>query len=274
MAPYTLGVPDCLPVVLKQIAKGPMTEQEKILQEKAKEQLDTFLAECKIRDFRGKRILEIGFKNGFFLDECVKAGMAPVGLEVVKQYCENVKNRFPHLELILYDGGTFPVPDQSIDFVVSFQVLEHVKSTEHILNECVRVLRPGGIMYHVVPNYFSFYEGHYAVLWFPFFNRFLGRAYLKVLGRYDHQIEDINMVKPRTLRRDLKLYKDSLKVMSLGREEFINKFNSHQIDKVNQKFLRGFLKVILGVPLLKKSILYLVTRANIYYPLTIIAQRL
>jgi SAM-dependent methyltransferase len=251
-----------------------MTEQEKILREKAKEQLATFLAECRIQDFRGKRILEIGFKNGIFLDECVNSGMKPAGLEVVKEFCEDVKNKLPHLELILYDGGTFPVPDESCDFVVSFQVLEHVKSTEHIFNECIRVLRPSGIMYHVIPNYHSFYEGHYSVIWFPFLNKFLGRLYLKLLGKYNSYYETLNLVKPRFIRRELDIHKNELKVLSLGREEFINKFNSHQIDKVNQKVLRGILKGICALPLLKKSLLYLLTSTNVYYPITVIAQRL
>jgi SAM-dependent methyltransferase len=251
-----------------------MNEQEKILTEKAKEQLDTFLSECKIGDYRGKRILEIGFKNGFFLNECFKAGLSSVGLDVVKSYYDNVKAKFPHLDVIYYDGGKFPVPDESCDFVVSFQVLEHVASTEHIFNECVRILKPGGIMYHVVPNYFSFYEGHYAVLWFPFLNKSLGRIYLKLLRRYDDKYENINIVKPRTIRKDLSPYKDKLNILSLGRAEFVNKFNIHQIEKVNQRFLRGFLKAVLGVPLLKKCLLFFLTHTNIYYPLTVIAQKL
>jgi SAM-dependent methyltransferase len=249
-------------------------EQEKELREKAKEQLDTFLTDCKIQDFRGKRILEVGFKNGIFLDECYKAGLLPVGLEVIKEFCDETSRQFPHLELVFYDGGTFPLPDSSFDFVVSFQVLEHVRSIEHTLGECVRVLKPGGFMYHVIPNYFSFYEGHYAVLWCPFFNKSVGRAYLKLLGRYDWQIDEVNIVKPHTIRRDLNLYNNRLNILSLGRDEFVKRFNRHQIDKVNQKFLRGILKIILSVPVLKKIILYLVTRANLYYPITIIARRL
>jgi SAM-dependent methyltransferase len=274
MAPYTLGVPGESKIKYLLFAGVMSAEKEKALREKAKEQLQTFLAECKVRDFRGKRILEIGFKNGVFLDECVKAGLAPVGLEVVKSFCDDVKNKLPHLELILYDGGRFPVPDESFDFVVSFQVLEHVKSTEHIFNECIRVLRPGGIMYHVIPNYHSFYEGHYSVLWFPFLNKFLGRLYLKLLRKYNNYYESLNLVKPRTIRRDLKIHENRLKVLSLGREEFISKFNPHQINKVNQKFLRGILKCFLALPLLKNTLLYLVTRANIYYPITVIAQKL
>jgi SAM-dependent methyltransferase len=249
-------------------------EQEKALREKAKEQLDSFLDECNVRDFRGKRILEIGFKNGLFLDECHKAGLKSVGLEVVKAFCDTTREQFPHLDLILYDGDTFPVPDASFDFVVSFQVLEHVTSIEHILSECVRVLRPGGIMYHVFPNYSSFYEGHYAVVWLPFLNKTSGRRYLKLLRRDTAEFEDINPVKPRAVVRALDLYKDKLKVLSLGRAEFINKFNRQQIDKINQKFLRAVLKAVLVIPLIKKGLLNLIARTNLYYPITVIAQRL
>jgi len=249
-------------------------EQEKTLRERAKEQLGTFLAECGIRDYRGRRILEIGFKNGLFLDECHKAGLVPAGLDIIKTYYDTVRSQFPHLEALLYDGGTFPVPDASFDFVVSFQVFEHVRSIEHIFSESIRVLKPDGIMYHVCPNYFSFYEGHYAVLWFPFLNKYLGRTYLKLLGRDTAQFENINLVKPRAVVRALNPYKDKIKVLSLGRAEFINKFNSQQIDKVNQKFLRTILKGVLAIPLLKKGLLNLIACANLYYPITVIAQRL
>ena len=256
------------------LALNMATEQENSLQEKAKEQLCTFLAECNIRDFSGKRILEIGFKNGMFLDECHKAGLIPTGLDVVKAYYDTVRSQFPHLEAILYDGGMFPVPDASFDFVVSFQVLEHVRSIEHIFGESIRVLKSGGIMYHTFPNYFSFYEGHYMVLWFPFLNRSLGRIYLRILGRDTAQFENINLVKPRDAVRALNLHKDRIKVLSLGRAEFINKFNRRQINKVNQKFLRAVLKGVLAIPLLKKGLLNLIARANLYYPITVIAQRL
>jgi SAM-dependent methyltransferase len=250
------------------------TEQEKALREKAKEQLDTFLGDCKIQDFRGKRILEVGFKNGIFLDECYKAGLSPVGLEVVKAFCDETSRQFPHLELVLYDGGTFPVPDASFDFVVSFQVLEHVRSIEHIFSECIRVLRPGGIMYHVFPNYKSFYEGHYAIMWLPFLNKPLGRLYLKLLGRDTAEFDDINPTKPRAVIRVLNRYEDRIKILSMGRAEFISRFTRGQIDKINQKFLRMVLKGILAVPPLKIVMLYLIAYTNFYYPITVIAKRL
>ena len=40
--------------------------------------------------------------------------------------------------------GTVPVDDESVDVVLSTQVLEHVADPQVYLAECVRVLRPGG----------------------------------------------------------------------------------------------------------------------------------
>jgi SAM-dependent methyltransferase len=40
--------------------------------------------------------------------------------------------------------GTVPLPDSSVDLVLSTQVLEHVADPERYLEECVRLLRPGG----------------------------------------------------------------------------------------------------------------------------------
>lgn len=45
------------------------------------------------------------------------------------------------------DGGYLPINNNSIDFVVGFQVLEHVPSPQKYLKECSRVLRPGGKLF-------------------------------------------------------------------------------------------------------------------------------
>jgi SAM-dependent methyltransferase len=50
----------------------------------------------------------------------------------------------PSAEVEVSDSGHLCVPDQSFDVVVSTQVLEHVRSPSTYLEECFRVLRPGG----------------------------------------------------------------------------------------------------------------------------------
>lgn len=45
---------------------------------------------------------------------------------------------------VVTDGATLPFPDQSFDVVVCAEVLEHAPRWRGIVDECARVLRPGG----------------------------------------------------------------------------------------------------------------------------------
>jgi len=53
----------------------------------------------------------------------------------------------PLAHLHLADDGTLPSDDRSFDYVVSFQVLEHVHEPSRYLDEAYRVLKPGGRLF-------------------------------------------------------------------------------------------------------------------------------
>ncbi|MBZ5580656.1 MAG: class I SAM-dependent methyltransferase [Acidobacteriia bacterium] len=80
-------------------------------------------------------------------------------------------------------GEELPFPDRSFDIVYSANVLEHTRDPERVFAEAVRVLRPGGVLHMELPNYLSYFEGHYMVLqppivWkpiLPFWVRFVFR---------------------------------------------------------------------------------------------------
>jgi SAM-dependent methyltransferase len=50
----------------------------------------------------------------------------------------------PMADLTIRPDGSLPLPDESVDLVLSTQVLEHVRDPAHYLREAKRVLRPGG----------------------------------------------------------------------------------------------------------------------------------
>jgi SAM-dependent methyltransferase len=54
------------------------------------------------------------------------------------------------LKLSLYDGQTIPLPDNSVDIIWSKSVLEHVRFPTELINEMCRVLRPEGVMCHII----------------------------------------------------------------------------------------------------------------------------
>jgi len=64
------------------------------------------------------------------------------------------------LNLISYDGKKIPFEDGKFNAVVSNAVLEHVVDLESFFCEASRVLKPGGISYHLYHNYYSFSGSH------------------------------------------------------------------------------------------------------------------
>jgi SAM-dependent methyltransferase len=74
----------------------------------------------------------------------------------------------PDATLALRADGTVPLEDASVDAVISTQVLEHVTDPRRYLDECFRVLRPGGrlllsthglMVYHPDPDDFWRWTG-------------------------------------------------------------------------------------------------------------------
>lgn len=68
------------------------------------------------------------------------------------------------VEAIAYDGATLPLPDAAVDFVISFEVLEHVLDETRALAELHRVMKPGAWLAMSVPNRWWIFETHGAAL--------------------------------------------------------------------------------------------------------------
>jgi len=65
---------------------------------------------------------------------------------------------------VAYDGDALPLESQTVDFAVSFEVLEHVDDEARALAELHRVLKPGGTLAISVPNRWWVFETHGAAL--------------------------------------------------------------------------------------------------------------
>ncbi|VEP16994.1 Methylase involved in ubiquinone/menaquinone biosynthesis [Hyella patelloides LEGE 07179] len=80
-------------------------------------------------------------------------------------------------------GESLPFDDASFDVVTTYQTLEHVKCVSSCIQEMLRVLKPGGILYIKCPNYDCFFEPHYRILFLPKMNKKLAAKYLKIIGK-------------------------------------------------------------------------------------------
>ena len=107
----------------------------------------------------GSRILEVGCGRGEFLKGFIDCGLMGYGVDLssaTHRFYPEVEVRIADLERdgIPYDDGFF-------DIVYSKSVIEHFYYPESIVSEMFRVLRPGGVLLTLTPdwdvNYRMFY---------------------------------------------------------------------------------------------------------------------
>jgi SAM-dependent methyltransferase len=144
---------------------------------------------------KGKKMLEIGSGFGTNLAVLVANfgvdgyGVEPGGEGFGQGYIASRKllaaNNIDPERIYNATGESLPFPDQSFDIVYSANVLEHTQDPERVLREAMRVLRPGGLLYVEVPNYLSYFEGHYMVVMPPIFWRPILSWWVRVLFRRD-----------------------------------------------------------------------------------------
>lgn len=118
----------------------------------------------------GRVMLDFGCGNGaqtfMFFRDFPKIVALDIGLGHLKELNREVERRGLRGKIlpVCYDGERLPLPDASIDFAISFEVLEHVRREETALSELARVIRPGGVLAMSVPNRWWFFETHGARL--------------------------------------------------------------------------------------------------------------
>ena len=81
------------------------------------------------------------------------------------------------------DGYRLPVRDGSADVCLSSNVLEHVRDPRGLVDEMVRVTRPGGLIYVSFTNWYSPWGGHEMSPWHYLGPRAAERRYVRRHGR-------------------------------------------------------------------------------------------
>jgi ubiquinone/menaquinone biosynthesis C-methylase UbiE len=163
-----------------------------------------------VGDLSGKHLLEVGCGYGAMLVYgCLALGLDIHGVEPSKRDYDGryeiarqllAENDLAATRLYEGVGERLPFADVSFDVVYSFQVLEHVQDPFRVLAEAWRVLKPGGTLYCNAPNYRTFFEGHYNVLWFPYLSKSAAKLYLRVLRRNPALIDHLNFLTEPAVR--------------------------------------------------------------------------
>ncbi|OQY40057.1 MAG: hypothetical protein B6229_02605 [Spirochaetaceae bacterium 4572_7] len=97
------------------------------------------------------KVLDIGCATGLFLDHMKGLGWDTYGVEVCSSAAE-YGNRVRNLNIFTGTLAQADFPDNMFDVVHLSHVIEHINDPNSFLENIVRVLKPGGVLYCVTPN--------------------------------------------------------------------------------------------------------------------------
>ncbi len=69
--------------------------------------------------------------------------------------------KFPHISVVTDLTKDIPLPDRSAEIVTLSNTIEHIPNTEHLLAECRRLLKPGGMIIGTVPFLVQVHQAPY-----------------------------------------------------------------------------------------------------------------
>jgi ubiquinone/menaquinone biosynthesis C-methylase UbiE len=139
-------------------------------------------------ELEGNRLIDVGAGQGAGVLEALHRGADAHGVEPGPEFATLAKHRLNQAgfepERIHETGGEdLPFSDNTFDYAISLQVLEHVEDPRPLLEEMYRVLKPGGEAVVRCENYLAFREQHYRVPWLPLLPKPIGSFYLRAIGR-------------------------------------------------------------------------------------------
>ncbi len=94
---------------------------------------------------------------GFDIARLDAAGLSAIGIDLSFQMLEQARSRVGSAApLIRADAVTLPLRDASVDGCRIERVLEHVADPNAVVNEIARVVRPGGFLAALEPDFGTF----------------------------------------------------------------------------------------------------------------------
>ncbi len=191
----------------------------------------------KFERLAGKKVLEVGSGFGTNLAVWIRHfdadayGVEPGGTGFNQGYIASrmllAANGIAPERVMDSAGESLPFPDASFDIVYSANVLEHTADPERVFMESLRVLRPGGLLHMEMPNFLSYFEGHYMVVMPPILWKPMLAWWVWLVFRRDPAFARTlqTRVNPLWCRRQVKkaakMY--PLELISLGEEAFLER---------------------------------------------------
>jgi len=97
---------------------------------------------------QGKVVLDIASGEGYGSEMLSRTALHVYGVDIDKKSVVHAAEKYQkdNLEFILGSCEKIPLPDHSVDLVVSFETIEHTKQHDAMLQEIKRVLKTDGFL--------------------------------------------------------------------------------------------------------------------------------
>lgn len=99
-------------------------------------------------------IVDFGCGDGIIIKEMIKINPKAryIGLDVSVVALQMASAQLPDVRFYkITSDGKFPLEDESVDFIFTSEVIEHVYDTEYAFSEMFRILKPGGRLLLTTP---------------------------------------------------------------------------------------------------------------------------
>ena len=110
---------------------------------------------------QGSFLLDVGCGRGDFTIAFQDNGLEVQGLDSSDFSVESLGKIGIKVSKVDIAHGPWPVPDNTVDVVYSKSVIEHLHNPEHFMAETYRVLKPGGRVITMTPDWETGYSGFY-----------------------------------------------------------------------------------------------------------------
>jgi len=185
--------------------------------------------------------LEIGCGGGRVMNAACKYFGKVVGIDIHESFTllnDFLKNENSNFELFRITDNKIPIAENSVDFVYSFIVFQHIlkiKTFEDYLSEIKRILKPNGllIIYFGRPRFFSKKVSKFSIInKFSFLldKIFYENFYLNIFknGYYENYKVVVNHINLMVTKRKAKIIfkKNNLKIIEYGFSKSGNSFGT------------------------------------------------